>query len=221
MSEAPFRIGILISGSGSNLQAIIDGVKSGFIPAEIAVVISNKADAYGLTRAKEAGIETLVVDHKAYDGRTAFEHELIRALDDAGVQLVCLAGFMRVLTPLFVRHYLGRLINIHPSLLPSFTGLHVQQRAIDAGVRFSGCTVHFVEEEVDAGPIITQAVVPVLPQDREEDLAKRILAQEHTLYPWAVKLYVEGRIQVKNRMVHVTDAQWGENEALIGPQAGQ
>ncbi|ABK44817.1 formyltetrahydrofolate-dependent phosphoribosylglycinamide formyltransferase [Magnetococcus marinus MC-1] len=217
MSGASFRIGVLISGSGSNLQALIDGVKSGFIPAEIALVISNKADAYGLTRAREAGIETRVVDHKTFEGRSPFEHELIRALDDAGVELVCLAGFMRVLTPLFVRHYLGRLINIHPSLLPAFAGLHVQQRAIDAGVRFSGCTVHFVEEEVDAGPIIAQAVVPVLPSDRAEDLAKRILTQEHRLYPWAVKLFVEGRTQVKERVVHIQPAQWGAEQALIGP----
>nr|CRH06187.1 phosphoribosylglycinamide formyltransferase (GART) (GAR transformylase) (5'-phosphoribosylglycinamide transformylase) [Candidatus Magnetococcus massalia] len=215
--QKPFRVGVLISGSGSNLQAIIDKVQDGFIPAQIGLVLSNKPDVFGLARAKEAGITTCVVDHKAYESREAFEEKMIEALDEAEVDLVCLAGFMRVLTPRFVRHYAGRLINIHPSLLPAFPGLNVQQRAIDAGVRFSGCTVHFVEEEVDAGPIITQAVVPVLPDDSEDRLSGRILIQEHRIYPLAVKLIAEQRVKLDGRMVHITQGRWDEDASLLNP----
>ncbi|WP_085442020.1 phosphoribosylglycinamide formyltransferase [Magnetofaba australis] len=213
----PCRIAVLISGSGSNLQALMDRVEDGTIPGRIVRVISNKADAYGLTRAQEAGIDTLVIDHKAYDSREAFDAALIAAIDADEADLVCLAGFMRVLTGGFVRHYVGRLINVHPSLLPAFPGLKVQQKAIDAGVRFSGCTVHFVEEEVDAGPIIAQAVVPILPDDDASALAGRILKQEHRIYPLAVKLFAEGRLSTRNRTVLVDGQPWEPETALVNP----
>ncbi|GAB0056006.1 Phosphoribosylglycinamide formyltransferase [Candidatus Magnetaquicoccaceae bacterium FCR-1] len=216
--RAPLRLGVLISGSGSNLQALIDRVADGFIPARIALVISNRADAFGLERARQAGIPTLVIDHKAHPDRPSFEQAMIDALNASQVELVCLAGFMRVLTPRFIRAFAGRLLNIHPALLPAFPGLHVQQRAIEAGARFSGATVHFVTEEVDAGPIIAQAVVPILDNDDASALAARILKHEHRLYPLAVKLYAEGRLRIEGQRVRVMDGDGIDPDVfLIAP----
>ncbi|MBF0164050.1 MAG: phosphoribosylglycinamide formyltransferase [Magnetococcales bacterium] len=216
----PLMIGVLISGGGSNLQALIDRVGDGFIPARIGLVISNRADAFGLERARQAGIPTLVIDHKAYPDRPAFEQAMIDALVAAHVELVCLAGFMRVLTPLFIRAFAGRLLNIHPALLPAFPGLHVQQRAIEAGARFSGATVHFVTEEVDAGPIIAQAVVPILDVDDPSSLAARILKREHRIYPLAVKLYAQGRLRIEGQRVRVVDGDGIDPEGFLIAPAG-
>lgn len=188
----PCNVVVLISGSGSNLQALIDSVGHDGNPARIAAVICNRADAYGLERAKQAGIATGLLDHKQFDGRDAFDAALIQTIDAHQPDLVVLAGFMRILTPGFVAHYEGRMINIHPSLLPAFTGLHTHQRAIDAGCRFAGCTVHRVTAELDVGPILEQAVVPVLPGDTAQALAARVLVQEHIIYPRAVAQLMRG-----------------------------
>lgn len=211
------RIGVLISGGGTNLQALIDLCRDTDIPAEIVLVLSNVADAYGLQRAENGSIPTQVIDHKGYDGRKPFDQAMIAALDGANVDLVCLAGFMRLLTPAFIRQYAQRLINIHPSLLPAFPGLHVQQKAIDAGVRFSGATVHFVDEGMDTGPIIAQGVVPILPGDDEDALAARILKQEHRLYPMAVRLFAENRVRIVGGRVEISDCRAEPDAALINP----
>ncbi|PAU52079.1 phosphoribosylglycinamide formyltransferase [Pseudomonas sp. PIC25] len=187
---------VLISGSGSNLQALIDSTRSDDNPARIRAVISNRADAYGLTRAQNAGIATQVLDHKAFDGREAFDAALIEAIDGFSPQLVVLAGFMRILTPGFVRHYAGRLLNIHPSLLPLYKGLHTHQRALEAGDAEHGCSVHFVTEELDGGPLVVQAIVPVQAGDTPESLAMRVHAQEHRIYPLAVRWFAEGRLRL-------------------------
>lgn len=187
---------VLISGSGSNLQALIDSVAHDGNPARIAAVISNRADAYGLTRAQHAGIATGVLDHKPYDGREAFDAALIEVIDAHQPDLVVLAGFMRILTPGFVRHYTGRLLNIHPSLLPKHKGLHTHQRALEAGDREHGCSVHFVTEELDGGPLVVQAVVPVEADDTPQSLAQRVHDQEHLIYPLAVRWFCEGRLRL-------------------------
>jgi len=187
---------VLISGSGSNLQALIDSITHDGNPARIAAVISNRADAYGLERAKQAGIATAVLDHKQFDGREAFDAALVEAIDAFDPQLVVLAGFMRILTPGFVRHYAGRLLNIHPSLLPKYKGLHTHQRALDAGDTEHGCSVHFVSEELDGGPLVVQAVVPVQSDDSPSSLAQRVHEQEHVIYPLAVRWFAEGRLQL-------------------------
>ncbi|PAU57427.1 phosphoribosylglycinamide formyltransferase [Pseudomonas indica] len=185
---------VLISGSGSNLQALIDSTRSDDNPARIRAVISNRSDAYGLTRAQNAGIATQVLDHKAFDGRESFDAALIEAIDTFSPHLVVLAGFMRILTPTFVRHYAGRLLNIHPSLLPLYKGLHTHQRALEAGDAEHGCSVHFVTEELDGGPLVVQAIVPVQAGDTPESLAMRVHAQEHRIYPLAVRWFAEGRL---------------------------
>ncbi len=185
---------VLLSGTGSNLQALIDNVRSGENPARIAAVISNRADAYGLQRAQDAGIETRVLDHKAFDGREAFDAALIELIDAFNPQLVVLAGFMRILSADFVRHYQGRLLNIHPSLLPKYKGLNTHQRALDAGDREHGCSVHFVTEELDGGPLVVQAVVTVESDDSAHSLAQRVHTQEHRIYPLAVRWFAEGRL---------------------------
>lgn len=187
---------VLISGSGSNLQALIDSIAHDGNPARIAAVISNRADAYGLERAKQAGIATAVLDHKQFDGREAFDAALVEAIDAFAPQLVVLAGFMRILTPGFVRHYTGRLLNIHPSLLPKYKGLHTHQRALEAGDSEHGCSVHFVSEELDGGPLVVQAVVPVQSDDSPSSLAQRVHEQEHVIYPLAVRWFAEGRLQL-------------------------
>ena len=187
---------VLISGSGSNLQALIDSVARGENPARIAAVISNRADAYGLQRAKQAGIATELLDHKQFDGREAFDAALIQAIDAHQPDLVVLAGFMRILTPGFVQHYAGRLLNIHPSLLPRHKGLHTHQRALEAGDSEHGCSVHFVTEELDGGPLVVQAVLPVMADDTAESLASRVHQQEHQIYPLAVRWFAEGRLRL-------------------------
>ena len=195
------KLVILISGSGSNLQAFIDQCASGVLNAEIACVISNKADAYGLTRASNAGIATQVIDHKAYANREAFDMALASTIDQYAPDLIILAGFMRILTPGFVEHFLGRLINIHPSLLPKYTGLHTHQRALDAGESHGGATVHFVTAELDGGPAIIQASVAIDEGDTAETLAKKVLAKEHIIYPMAVSWFLQKRVHLENNNV--------------------
>ena len=215
-SAATLSVGVLISGRGTNLQALIDGCADRSLPAEIALVVSNVRDAAGLNLAAAAGISTCVVDHKDFADRPAFEVALSQALEEAGVNFVCLAGFMRLLTPTFVDHWYDRLINIHPSLLPSFPGLGTHQRAIDAGVRFTGCTVHYVRTEMDTGPIITQAAVGIRQDDTADTLAARVLEAEHVCYPTALRLIAEGRTQVNGNLVAIDGAS-SPTVALINP----
>jgi phosphoribosylglycinamide formyltransferase-1 len=210
-------IGVLVSGSGTNLQAIIDHIEAKRLDAKIEVVLSNKADAYGLVRAENHGIATEVLDHKQFPSREAYDQAVVDLLRARGVDLVVLAGFMRLLSPVFVKAYSNRIMNIHPALLPAFPGLHVQKKAVDHGVRFSGCTVHFVNEECDEGPIIIQAVVPVFPDDSEESLATRILKQEHRIYPRAIQLYAEGRLRVEGRRVLVDGLAKDDARVLFQP----
>ncbi|KJZ53425.1 phosphoribosylglycinamide formyltransferase [Pseudomonas marginalis] len=185
---------VLLSGTGSNLQALIDSTRTGDSPVRIAAVISNRGDAYGLQRARDAGIETRSLDHKTFDGREAFDSALIELIDAFNPKLVVLAGFMRILSADFVRHYEGRLLNIHPSLLPKYKGMHTHQRALDAGDSEHGCSVHFVTEELDGGPLVVQAVVPVESDDSAQSLAQRVHTQEHRIYPLAVRWFAEGRL---------------------------
>lgn len=192
------RTAILISGRGSNMAAVLDAAASTDYPADIALVLSNRPGAPGLVRAQAAGIATQVIDHKACRDRAGFDAALDAALEAAGIELVVLAGFMRLLTPGFTEKWLGRMINIHPSLLPSFKGVHVHEQALAGGVRFSGCTVHFVTADMDAGPIIGQAIVPVVPGESPEALAARTLTAEHRLYPAAVALVAAGRARLEN-----------------------
>lgn len=210
------RIAVLISGRGSNLQALIDACAKDAFPASVACVISNRADAYGLERANRAGIATRVVDHKAHSNRESFETALHATIREFDVDLVCLAGFMRILTPGFVHHWQGRMINIHPSLLPAFKGLHTHEQAIAARVRISGCTVHFVTPEMDDGPIIIQAAVPVLESDTAGDLANRILEMEHRIYPEAVRLVALGRVRMEADGVVSVDPSYAAG-SLINP----
>ncbi len=200
MSEK-HEIAVLVSGSGSNLQAIIDASERGEIPCRVGIVVSNRADAYGLVRARNHGIPTEVVDHRAFESREAFDARLVEVVRSSGAHLVCLAGFMRVVTPVFLRAFPHRILNIHPALLPSFPGTHGPRQALQYGVRFSGCTVHFLDEGVDTGPIIVQAVVPVYEDDTEETLAARILREEHRIYPMAIRLFLEGRLALSGRRV--------------------
>lgn len=190
------RVGVLISGRGSNLRSLLDAAAAPGFPAEIVTVLSNRPGAGGLDHARAAGVPSAVVDHKAFAGREDFEAALTAALERAGVDLVCLAGFMRVVTLGFVRRWQGRMINIHPSLLPLFPGLDTHARALAAGVKLHGCSVHYVSEEVDGGPIVGQAAVPVLPGDDAESLAARVLAAEHRLYPACLSLIAEGRVRL-------------------------
>jgi phosphoribosylglycinamide formyltransferase-1 len=197
MNEHPsLRLVVLISGSGSNLQAIIDGCADGSIDAEVAAVISNRPDVRGLQRAAKANIPAEVVDHTGYDSRAAFERALIGRIDSHRPDLVILAGFMRILTPEFVRHYAGRMLNIHPSLLPRFQGLHTHRRVLEAGDTEHGASVHFVTEELDGGPVVLQAVVPVLAGDDADRLAARVLAQEHRIYPAVIQWIAAGRVRL-------------------------
>ncbi len=200
MSDKPV-IAVLVSGSGSNLQAIIDASERGEIPCRVGLVVSNKSDAYGLVRANNHGIPTEVISHKDFASREEFDTRLVEILRKSGAELICLAGFMRVLTPVFVRAFPNRILNIHPALLPSFPGTHGPRQALDYGVRFSGCTVHFLDEGVDTGPIVVQAVVPVYDGDTEETLAARILVQEHRIYPMAIRLFFQGRLRIEGRRV--------------------
>lgn len=187
---------VLLSGTGSNLQAMIDSFKGVDNPVRIRAVISNRADAFGLQRARDAGIEARVLDHKAFEGREAFDAALIELIDTFQPKLVVLAGFMRILSATFVRHYQGRLLNIHPSLLPLYKGLHTHQRVLEAGDSEHGCTVHFVTEELDGGPLVVQAVIPVELNDSPATLAHRVHAQEHEIYPLAIRWFAEGRLSL-------------------------
>jgi phosphoribosylglycinamide formyltransferase 1 len=196
MTSRRCRLAILISGSGSNLQAFIDACAAPDFPCEIALVLSNKADAFGLERARRAGISAAAIDHRAFPSRDGFDAALRERIDASAPDLVILAGFMRILGADFVRHYLGRLLNIHPSLLPKYPGLHTHQRAIDAGDSEHGASVHFVTEELDGGPLIVQARVPVLADDTPDTLAARVLEQEHRIYPLAARWFAEGRLRL-------------------------
>jgi phosphoribosylglycinamide formyltransferase-1 len=214
------RIGVLVSGSGSNLQSIIDQIEQGRLQAEIKVVISNNPQAYALERAARHHLAVQVISQLDFQKRKDFDRQMTTALQACGVELVVLAGFMRVLTPLFLRSFPRRVMNIHPALLPAFPGLHVQQQAVDYGVKFTGCTVHFVDEGVDTGPIIIQAVVPVFDDDTADTLAARILREEHRIYPQAIQLYAEGRLKVQGRKVVVTGVSQPEVKALHNPSLG-
>ncbi|RED50874.1 phosphoribosylglycinamide formyltransferase [Aestuariispira insulae] len=194
---SPLKVGVIISGGGSNLQALIDAAAAPDLPAEIGLVISNNAGAYGLERARKAGIATKVIDHRTYPDRESFDRDLTVALEKAGVELVCLAGFLRVLTDEFVNHWRDRMINIHPSLLPKYKGLHTHKRAIEAGEEYHGCTVHYVRPDLDTGPLLLQARVPVLEGDTPEILAGRVLEKEHLIYPEALRKIALGEITVE------------------------
>lgn len=198
------RVAILISGRGSNMMSLVEAARAPDFPAEIVMVISNRPDAAGLAWARERGIPALGLDHKRYESREHFEGQLHQALTLANVELVALAGFMRLMTASFVDKWRDRMLNIHPSLLPSFKGLHTHARALEAGVRIAGCTVHFVRSEMDEGPIIAQAAVPVLDGDTEDALASRILQQEHRIYPLALRLVASGHAHVEGERVRLT-----------------
>lgn len=212
MSDLRHRIVVLISGSGTNLQALIDAVSDGSVAADIAAVISNRPDVGGLSRAAQAGIATEVLDHKQFTDRTAFDAALAERIDAYQPNLVVLAGFMRILTPEFTGRYAGRMMNIHPSLLPAYQGLATHQRALDAGETVHGVTVHFVTAELDGGPSVIQARVPILAGDNAESLAKRVQQQEHVVYPLAVKWFTESRLRLSEGQV------WLDNEPL--PSSG-
>ena len=197
-------IGVLVSGRGSNLQAILDACARPGYPAQVAVVISDRERALALERARTAGVEALWINPKDFADRESFDAELVRELTARGVGLMCHAGFMRILSPVYVRAFAGRALNIHPSLLPAFPGLHAQRQALDHGAKVAGATVHFVDEGMDSGPIVLQAAVPVEPNDTEETLSARILVQEHRLYPEAIRLFAEGRLRIEGRRVIVT-----------------
>ncbi|RNC68742.1 MAG: phosphoribosylglycinamide formyltransferase [Desulfuromonadales bacterium] len=195
------KIGVLVSGSGSNLQAIIDRIEDGTLTAKVACVISNKADAYALERAKRHGIATHVLDHRSHAGREAYDAALVELLRSHGVQLVVLAGFMRIVTPVLLEAFPHAVMNIHPALLPAFPGLHAQHQSLQYGVKITGCTVHFVDEGTDTGPIIIQAAVPVMEDDTEDSLSARIQVEEHRIYPEAVRLFADGRLTINGRRV--------------------
>lgn len=216
----PLRVAVLASGRGSNLQAIIDAIEAGQVQAEIVAVISNKKEAVALERARTHGLPDLFVDPKPFagrpDSREAYDRSLLDVLAKQEAELVLLAGYMKIVTGLLVKAYANRMMNIHPSLLPSFPGLDVQKKAIDWGCKLAGCTVHFVTEGVDEGPIILQAAVPILDQDTPDSLAARILEQEHKLYPRAVQLFADGRLRVDGRRVLIEGGQ-PVGETVISP----
>ena len=217
MAGGRLKVSVLISGRGSNLQALIDACAKADFPAEIVRVISNEADAGGLDKAAEAGLPTAVVPHRDHPDRPAFEAELDKEIRAAGTELIALAGFMRLLTEGFVDAWRDRLINVHPSLLPAFKGLHTHERAIDAGVRFSGCTVHYVRPAMDEGPIIVQAAVPILADDDADSLGGRVLAQEHLIYPLALRLIGEGKVRVDGERAIVDEVTDQPTGATINP----
>ncbi|HEX8702762.1 MAG TPA: phosphoribosylglycinamide formyltransferase [Myxococcaceae bacterium] len=206
MSAARARLGVLVSGSGSNLQALLDACAQPDFPAEVACVVSNVPTAFGLERARKAGVPAVVLDHKTFGSRVDFEQALGETLRKENVEWVCLAGFMRLLSGDFLAGFPGRVLNIHPALLPAFPGLHAQRQALERGVKIAGCTVHFVDAGTDTGPIIAQAAVPVLPDDDEASLSARILKEEHRLYPLAVRLAVTGKVTQEGTRTRV-DAQ--------------
>jgi len=198
-------IGVLVSGSGSNLQSIIDQIEAGNLDAVINVVISNVASAFALERAQKHNIPAILIDHRDFETREDFEQKLIDVLNSYSIELVVMAGFMRVLTPLFIKTFHHRIMNIHPALLPSFQGIHAQERAFAYGVKFSGCTVHFADDGVDTGPIIIQSVVPVFDDDTADTLQQRILREEHRIFPQAIQFYAEGKLEIVDRKVRIRD----------------
>lgn len=206
MTSSNYKIGVLVSGRGTNLQAIIDAIENGELKARIAVVISNRQDAPALERSRKHGIEAVWMNPKQFASKKEYDLALALELKNRQIDLVCLAGYMRILSPEFIGIFSGKIINIHPSLLPAFPGLNVQQKAIDYGVKFSGCTVHFVNEEVDGGAIILQAVVPVHDSDDAQTLADRILVQEHLIYPKAIQMIIENRLHIENRKVTLKES---------------
>ncbi len=201
MTPKKFKLAVLVSGRGSNLQAIIDSIEKNDLQAEIALVISNVKDAYALERANKHGLEGLFLDPKSFQDRNSYEQNFVEQIRSKSIDLVCLAGYMRILGKHFIEAFSDRIINIHPSLLPAFPGLNVQKRALEHGARFSGCTVHYVNEEVDGGAIISQAVVPIFDDDDEASLSERILEQEHIIYPEAIQLILEGKLTLAGRRV--------------------
>lgn len=201
MPSEKFKLAVLVSGRGSNLQAIIDSIEKNNLAAEISLILSNVPDAYALQRGKKHGLESIFLDPKSFSSRDDYEKQMIELLQTKSIDLVCLAGFMRILGKKFIEAFSGKIINIHPSLLPAFPGLNVQEKALQHGVRFSGCTVHFVNEEVDGGAIISQAVVPILDADDTQSLSDRILEQEHIIYPEAIRLVIEDRLEFSGRRV--------------------
>lgn len=205
----PLQTAVLISGSGSNLQALIDKIEEGVLDAEIRLVFSNKADAYGLTRAEKHGIPTAVLQHTDFPSRETFDTAMSKLIVDAGADSVIMAGFLRLVTPVFISRFKNRVLNIHPALLPSFKGVHGQADAAEYGVKISGCTVHFVDEEMDHGPIVIQAAVPADAGDDGSSLGERILALEHRIFPQAVQWLAEDRLQVKGRKVHLREPEGG------------
>ncbi len=220
------RIGALASGGGSNVQSIIDRIEGGELAAEIVILLSDNPDAGVLRRAGNHGIPYRVISPGEFRDRADHDRALIRALQEKGVELVILAGYMRIISEEFIQSFPGRIMNIHPALLPAFPGIHVQKKAADYGVRFSGCTVHFVDEGMDTGPIIIQAVVPVLPGDTGETLGARILKQEHRIYPEAIRLFAENRLRIEGRQVRILDhpvdsEQWMSNPSLRLPHEDQ
>jgi phosphoribosylglycinamide formyltransferase-1 len=216
----PLRLGILASGSGTNLQAIIDAIENGQVPAEIRVVLSNRPGSKALERAERHGVPTEIVDHKAFSSREAFDAHVVGVLRDKDADLVCLAGFDRLLSAVFIRAFPERILNIHPALLPAFPGLHAQRQALEYGVRIAGCTVHIVDEETDHGPIVIQAAVPVYSDDTVEELTARILAEEHRIYPEAICLFAEGKVRVEGRRVKIVDEEPLADRALVNPALG-
>lgn len=210
-------LGVLVSGSGSNLQSLIDHVERGALDADIRMVVSNNPCAFALERCRKHGIPSAIIDHREFPSRETFEDRLVDVLQTAGVDLVVMAGFMRILSRKFFQSFPMRVMNIHPALLPAFPGMHVQQKAVDYGVKFSGCTVHFADEGVDSGPIIIQAVVPVYDEDDAETLAARILSQEHRIYPQAVQYYAEGRIEFVGRKVRIQNIDRVTEKAMQNP----
>jgi len=215
-ASTKLRLGVLASGGGTNLQSIIDQCQAGKLDAEIVLVLCNNPDAGALARADQAGLPRLCINHRDFSDRRDFDQAVVAALREAGVELVVLAGFMRIISEVFLEAFPQRIINIHPALLPAFPGLHVQKKALDYGARFAGCTVHFVDSGVDTGPIITQAIVPVFDDDSEESLSARILQQEHRIYPQAIQLIAEDRVRVEGRRVRIEGAE-KYLSALINP----
>lgn len=212
------RIGVLASGSGSNLQAILDGCASGQIPAQVAVVVSNVPGARALERAQAAKVPAVLLAHGQHPSRDAYDAEVVSLLRKHRVELVCLAGFMRLITPVLLSAFQNKILNIHPSLLPSYPGLHAVKKALQAGARVSGCTVHIVDEGTDTGPIVIQAAVPVLDGDTEETLAARILAQEHRCYPRAISLWAQGRVQLDGRRVRIQAGSGDPSRTFSSPE---
>ncbi len=217
---SPLPLGVLASGSGTNLQAIIDGIEDGRIPAEIRLVVCNRQNAKALQRTERHSVPTEVVDHRAFPSREAFDEHVVGLLRDRGVELVCLAGFDRLLSSTFIRAFPERILNIHPALLPAFPGLHAQRQALEYGVRIAGATVHIVDEKTDHGPIVIQAAVPVYSDDSAEAVAERILAEEHRIYPEAICLFAEGRVRIEGRRVHILGEEPLADRALVNPALG-